>query len=368
MRKWITILFVGATLASPVFAHKANTSYTRIHITDDHIDFVFVFDIATLLKLHTLDANNDKLVSRDEVIQAGPDVHAFLADHVRVFLDGRESSVGELHLTNWLAEDDAVDARYIHPTMVEFHTRRPIISVPEKFSLAYSLTEKLGDGHLNLVRIEGDRVEPVEFVLRKNEPEAEHLTGLKPDLGRIMRRYFILGVEHIFLGYDHILFLLALLVMARFMDMVKVVTSFTVAHSVTLSLAALSVVTLPGRFIEIAIAGTIMYVAVENLWIKSTGHRWALTFAFGLVHGFGFANVLGELGLPAKGLARSLFMFNLGVEAGQLAIVLVMFPVIYWIGLQSYAARARVSASLAIFCFGLVWLIERVFAITILPV
>ena len=116
-------------------------------------------------------------------------------------------------------------------------------------------------------------------------------------------------------------FLLALLFVNRFVDLLKVITAFTVAHTLTLALSVLQIVKLPPPLVEIGIAMTIMYVAGENLWLRDTSGRWLLTFGFGLVHGFGFASVLRELGLPSGGMARSLLSFNLGVELGQIAIV-----------------------------------------------
>ena len=139
-------------------------------------------------------------------------------------------------------------------------------------------------------------------------------------------QFFRLGVEHIWLGYDHVLFLLSLiLIVDRFGQLVKIVTSFTVAHTVTLILSALKVVSLPRDMVEIAIAATIIYTALENFWIHpgdaASRRRWMLAFGFGLIHGFGFAAVLRELGLPSTGLIRCLLSFNVGVEFGQLVIV-----------------------------------------------
>jgi hypothetical protein len=166
-----------------------------------------------------------------------------------------------------------------------------------------------------------------------------------------MAAFIRLGIEHIFLGYDHIMFLLALLLLGgRFWTLVKIVTAFTIAHSITLIAAALQWVSLPSRFIETGIALSIAYVAAENFWAKRADHRWIITFLFGLVHGFGFANVLTQLGLPSKGLVASLLAFNVGVEAGQVAIVSVLFPV-----------------SSVILAFGLGWAIERSFDLSFMP-
>jgi hypothetical protein len=152
------------------------------------------------------------------------------------------------------------------------------------------------------------------------------------------------------------------------MDLLKIITAFTLAHTLTLALAVLQVVKLRPQLVEIGIAVTIMYVAAENLWAQNTSHRWLLTFGFGLVHGFGFANVLRELGLPSSGLARSLVSFNIGVEAGQIVIVSLLWPLLWWINRQSWSRNFRFGASIAIFILGAAWFTERVFAVKFLPI
>ena len=178
-------------------------------------------------------------------------------------------------------------------------------------------------------------------------------------------------MEHIFLGYDHLLFLLALILLSRFRDLVLVVTSFTLAHTLTLILVALELVTLPTRLVESGIALTIVYVALENLWTKDTSHRWLLTFCFGLVHGFGFANVLRELGLPATGLVRSLLSFNVGVELGQLAVVppawLAWRGCPRWRDNEAAVRKADRGLSLVIAAPGTAWFVDRAFALRFMP-
>ena len=182
-----------------------------------------------------------------------------------------------------------------------------------------------------------------------------------------MASFLNLGVRHIFLGYDHILFLMGLMILSRFWDLVKIVTSFTVAHTITLILATLHVVNLSARFIEVAIALTIIYVAVENLCIKTAKNRWRLTFAFGLIHGFGFANVLQGMELPAKNLLRCLLSFNVGVEIGQLAIVVTALPLLYWLSRRAWSAKAQMAVSVAILIVGCGWFLERAFGFGLMP-
>lgn len=170
-----------------------------------------------------------------------------------------------------------------------------------------------------------------------------------------------LGVEHIFTGYDHLAFLLGLLVAtATIGSLVKVVTSFTLAHSITLALATFNVVVLPTRFTESVIALSILYVAAENLLDFRAMKRYYVTFLFGLVHGFGFSNVLRDMELPKAGLALSLFSFNLGVELGQITFVLLVFPFVQDL-VKSGWKRLQPSVSAGIGCLAVYWFVQRAF-------
>lgn len=140
--------------------------------------------------------------------------------------------------------------------------------------------------------------------------------------GEVLLHYFLAGVEHIGEGYDHIAFIVAVILWGRrIWRLAAVVTAFTVAHSITLTLAVLDVVSIPSRWVELAIALSIMFVALENFRVRDLRRRWIETFAFGLVHGLGFASALREYGIPKNALAPALAAFNVGVEAGQLVIV-----------------------------------------------
>jgi len=177
-----------------------------------------------------------------------------------------------------------------------------------------------------------------------------------------MQAFIFLGIQHIFIGADHILFLLGLILIGgRFRDLVKIVTSFTIAHSVTLTLAALNIVNLPPRLIESAIALSIIYIATENFFIKKVDYRWIVTGIFGLAHGFGFANVLGNLGLPTKGLVVSLFSFNVGVEIGQVVIVALLLPLVWAIRKSRFKKQITWATSGMILFFGITWFLERAF-------
>ena len=173
--------------------------------------------------------------------------------------------------------------------------------------------------------------------------------------------YLGLGVEHILLGFDHVLFVIALILRGgRLLSLIAIVTAFTVAHSITLALSVLGLVTLPSQIVEPVIALSIAYVAFENLTTKSmVSRRWAVSFLFGLVHGFGFAGALAEVGLPASGLAAALVGFNIGVEAGQALIVSLLLPLLIWLQRFPWEPRLIKISSTAIMAVGLALLTER---------
>ena len=174
----------------------------------------------------------------------------------------------------------------------------------------------------------GGGPDPAQALLDASQTEVR-LTAPPPALLDVIWRYVEAGIEHIFLGYDHVAFLVAIVLWARRLwPVIKIVTAFTVAHSITLSLAALQIVVIPSAIVEPAIAASIVYVAIENFFSRNVDKRWRDTFAFGLIHGFGFASALQEFGLPRGAVVPALGAFNIGVEVGQVAIVSLVIPLL----------------------------------------
>ncbi len=186
---------------------------------------------------------------------------------------------------------------------------------------------------------------------------------------RVFGQYLALGVEHIFLGYDHVAFILGVILWGRRLrPLVIVATAFTLAHTITLSLAVLDVFSLPSRWVEALIAASIVYVAAENFFIRSIDRRWRLTFLFGLVHGFGFAGALKSFGLPSAAVVPALAAFNIGVEIGQIAILAIAVPAMLWLegpaarragGDHPRKTRLVYAASGVLLILGLYWLARR---------
>jgi hydrogenase/urease accessory protein HupE len=182
-----------------------------------------------------------------------------------------------------------------------------------------------------------------------------------------LRQFLPMGIEHILTGYDHIAFLLAIVVIELSVkEILKVITAFTVAHSVTLLLAAMEVIRVNSRLVECVIAFSICYVALENIFRRKVRYRWLITFGFGLIHGFGFASVLRELIVGKANLLVSVVCFNLGVEVGQLMLFFILLPVLYLLKRRVGFRTVTVGASTAVFVLGFAWLIERVFSFKLL--
>jgi hydrogenase/urease accessory protein HupE len=223
------------------------------------------------------------------------------------------------------------------------------------------LFDVLGSDHHTLARIEAPGITR-EFVFATESREASvTLEGAADTRG--IGSFFLLGVHHILTGYDHLLFLLALLLRGgTLLSLLKIVTAFTVAHSITLALAVFGLVALPDRLVESVIAASIIWVAVENVVsTRPPRLRWLVSFVFGLVHGFGFSGALGPLQLPPGRLAWALLTFNLGVETGQAAVIMALLPFLVWLKHRQWEPRIVRVASMALAAAGVVWLIERVF-------
>ena len=225
------------------------------------------------------------------------------------------------------------------------------------------------DGSARQIVLIGGGDEASQDLLDSAQTEVALTEGPTRGLVQVVEQYVAAGTEHIFIGYDHIAFLIAIVLWARRLwPVVKIVTAFTIAHSITLSLAALEIVQIPSAVVEPAIAGSIVYVAVENFVSRDVEKRWRDTFAFGLIHGFGFASALQEFGLPRSALVPALASFNVGVEIGQIAIVSLVLPALLMIdrllapqtaAIPTRAAPAVYMTSAAIVALGSYWFLAR---------
>ena len=410
LRVVFVMVFMVFAFSAPALAHTTDTSYARVRILADHLEVRLTLDIFTLQRIvPDLDANRDAALSRDELLRATPAIQKFLRANVGIEINEAASDLGAAKDPFWpLDAPDPIPAAAWHTNeaLVSFGFDQPLASPPKTVALLFDVFRTLGERHsvLGVFEYRGKSTEVVftpaepdylfdvafaespgttantapvpapktgthNVPAKNNEPDArgKSATHRSNADDSPVWRFFKLGINHILTGYDHLCFLLALLVVSRLRPLVAIVTSFTIAHSITLLLAAFGVVTLPTRFIECAITLTIVYVAVENLWRTKFAHRWMLTFFFGLIHGFGFANTLNPQELPAQAKAKCLVVFNLGVEAGQLIVVLVLLPLSLALAKWKHGPRAKIAISITVALLGLAWFLDRVFALGWMP-
>jgi hydrogenase/urease accessory protein HupE len=219
--------------------------------------------------------------------------------------------------------------------------------------------------HQTFVNIYEGETLTSQMILDARHPNLEYFAGSRQGVAAVIRKFVPAGVHHILIGPDHLLFLVGLLLLGgTIRQLLLVVTSFTVAHSITLSLAALNLVTPPARLIEPAIALSIVYVGADNILAKGGRDvRGWIAFTFGFIHGFGFANVLREMDLPRRALGWSLFSFNIGVEIGQLFVVVFVATALVALKSRSeWAGRHLAFAgSIVVIAAGAFWFVQRVF-------
>ncbi len=373
---------VFGILAMPAGAHKASDSYLVLRVGD--ADTVASIDGQWDIALRDLDfaigidANGDGEITWGEVRARHAAIAAYALTRLQLRADG-EACLAKptAHLI-----DEHSDGAY---AVLRFTTS---CSGPvSQLEIDYRLLFDLDPQHRGLLRLEqgsGTRT----AILSPEQPTFKldvTTAGASSRWGELLQ-YGREGIWHIWIGFDHVLFLISLLLPAvlslrarawqpvdafrpALWDVVRVVTAFTVAHSITLTLATLGVVSLPSRLVESAIAISVVLVAANNLYPLVGGSRWVVAFAFGLIHGFGFATVLAELGLRSSTLLIALVGFNVGVEIGQLAIVVVFLPIAYWVRTTwAYRRLVVVGGSAAIILIAAIWFCERVFNLDLLSV
>jgi hydrogenase/urease accessory protein HupE len=359
------IFFVGVAVTAPTAqAHLADQAAAEIVVAGSTARVTLTVP-AGLLAFGEDDRNGRT---------AGEEIRA-KRGALRRFLDGRFRVLGRYRTGGTVVEEAGAlvvepgapvpaggsdPAPATHTTLMLVYTWPAVI---EALSVRYDLFVPNVSTASCLATIQyGAQVRNVVFT---PEHRAATITFGRTPLWQAIGGFITLGIGHILTGYDHMLFLLSLLMLRGSMRAIlKIVTAFTVAHSITLSLAVLNVVTLPSRWVESAIALSIFYVAVENVWrgTASLCNRWLVTFGFGLVHGMGFASALREMRLPQANVAVSLVGFNVGVEIGQLAVVILAYLALDVVRNQAWAPSFRRGVSLATALVGALWFVERALA------
>jgi hydrogenase/urease accessory protein HupE len=337
-------------VASSAVAHPLSASYAHVAVGDTGIILTVRLPLDDMDLLLRMDRDLDGTVSDQEIQDTAPALVKYVSERVRMSADGRTRTAAAGRTQRWA---DSAGVPYVE-TVIDY----PGDGLPSRLSLQIKVLADLYIDHRTLTDIEWNGRREQFVFQHANTFDA---TSGSSDWWARTWTFLVLGFEHILTGYDHLLFLLGLLVAGRGVrELVAIVTSFTIAHSLTLGVATFGLVNPPARAIEAVIALSIAYVGIENLVRREPRGRWKLTFGFGLVHGFGFANVLREMQLPREALAASLFTFNAGVEVGQLAVVLIAWPVLRWIQRSAYTTPVTRWVSAVVTACGLFWFVQRV--------
>ena len=362
----IAFLVLLCAWCSPAQAHKPSDSYLAITVQGQQITGQWDIALRDLDFAIGLDGNGDGALTWDEIRARHPQIAAYALQrlHIATAEGACTLQPGEQLI------DNHTDGAY---SVLRFTASCPGSAAPASLDIGYTLFADLDPQHKGLLKLTHDG-ETQTAIFDPDSPR-QTLSLAAPDRLAQFGAYVKHGIWHIWIGTDHILFLLSLLLpavllpglreqqaslRAAFFDVLKVVTAFTLAHSITLTLASLSLISLPSRWVESAIAASVVLAALNNLLPLFRGRRPVAAFVFGLIHGFGFASVLRDLGLPQSALVSSLFGFNVGVEIGQLAIVAVFLP-LAWRLRKSWLYRQLFTwGSLAIALVAAVWLVERI--------
>ena len=363
----LTVLLL-ALFSVATQAHKASDSYLQLHFQDGTLTGQWDIALRDLDHAIGLDINNDGAITWGELRTRHTDIAGYALSRLRIRSGAQNCA---LEPTEHLVDHHS-DGAY---AVLGLRAVCPAIAAPDGLMLDYRLFFELDPQHRGLLRLEyaGNTWSAI-FSPEQTEQRFELTSGHS---FRQFWNYASSGVQHIWAGIDHLLFLIALLLPSvlryenghwqpamsfrgALIDTAKIVTAFTLAHSITLSLAVFGVVNPPGRWVESLIAASVILAAINNIFPLFNAWRAAVTFGFGLVHGFGFAGALTELGLSQGSLAISLFGFNLGVEAGQLAVVSLFLPLAFVLrNSLLYQHLLLRLGSCVVAGLALAWLLER---------
>ena len=355
MRRLLLAAFAAAIVgaSSPAAAHPAPFSFIDVRVQPAAIQVsvvAHIFDVAHDLGIESVERLLDPVVLRDQDAA----IRKLVADRVALAANGRV-----LVIDSWSSPEPLAERQSLRLQ------GRAALASPAGTVTVTTVMFPYDPQHQTFINVYEGEALTSQAILDASRRRFEYFAGTTQGTFAVVQRFVPSGVHHILIGPDHLLFLIGLLLLGgSIRQLIAVVTAFTIAHSITLSLAALNIVTPPARVVEPAIALSIVYVGADNLMVHGGRDvRAWIAFAFGLIHGFGFANVLREMDLPSRALGWSLFSFNIGVEIGQVFVVVAVASALAALRARSEVAGQRLAfaGSLVVIAAGAYWFIQRVF-------
>jgi len=366
------LLFFLILLPSFAWGHKSSDSYMNLSVNQQNLSGRWDIALRDLEYALVLDTNNDGAITWSELRTRYEEIENYAFSGLQVVNNGTEC----IRHSGLLQVDHHSDGTY---AVINFEL--DCAENIDRLTIDYQFLFDLDPTHRGLLEI--NKGDSNEFVVFSPDKQQRIIPFRQNNYWQTFYQFVVEGFWHILNGYDHILFLLCLLLPSvvrktatgwqandQFLGTVwqvgKIVTAFTLAHSITLILAVLGIISLPSRLVESAIAFSVILVALNNVYPFFTDRAWFLAFAFGLIHGFGFASVLTNMHLTTGNLGISLTGFNLGVEIGQLTIVCIFLPFAYLYRRDWFYQRVVLFAgSQAILLLALVWFIQRAFDVNL---
>lgn len=352
-------------------AHAYSAIYSTLDLYASKSELTYALDNLSVIELVGGDTNHDNKLDSEEFDAVERKLLAILKSGLVVQMDGESVA--------WTQTEGLALTR----SKVILKASFPAAAASRQIQLTDELYNKGISNYVNLLTIYYGAQSSTAALSGGNKTWTMHMTandiaGLEPGDASTPRQqpkeaasssatsgwlsFFVLGMNHILSGYDHLLFLFALLIARQtFKQYAGTITAFTIAHSITLAATVTGVIHVSSRIVEPAIALSICYVALDNLIRKKVSHRWILTFVFGLIHGMGFADILKEMDIPKSALAADLISFNAGIETVQVTLVAALVPALALLYRWKHSGRVAVACSAAALMLGGLWLVERIF-------
>ncbi|MBP0723673.1 HupE/UreJ family protein [Bacillus sp. RG28] len=373
----ISFVWVFSPVSKVAQAHAYSASFTTLDLTKEQTKLSFLLDEISVIELTSGDVNHNGMLEPEEFNAIKSKMEKILQEHLILKINDKEQ--------NWSKIEEMSLNRKGENTQLHFVATYPALLPSQSISLTDNLYQNDTKNYVDLVKINYGNQNSTSalsgtnrtwsMILSDNDYAGFHSNSTNSNtvqpthintktdqpISNDWFSFLKLGMNHILSGYDHLLFLLSLIIARQsFKQFATVITAFTLAHSLTLTLTVLGIIHVPPSIVEPAIALSICYVAIDNIIRKEVSHRWVLTFFFGLIHGMGFADILVGMHIPKSELAIDLASFNIGIEIIQLSIIALLLPLLALLHRSKYSRYTITSISTIAFLLGGIWLFQRI--------